>query len=93
MTRYADNGEFLAALRRLIDGWCDRRCFKALSQVLPGFLAFNGMTDGWAELQQALVKVRGLARGELSDDEMETVTGLITATDEAIGGREILAEI
>jgi hypothetical protein len=88
MTAYADDAEFLAALRLIIDAWCERRCLRALSYALPGFFALNGMTDGWGELREALGRVRSLAREELPADEVEIIADLIAAIDRAIcGGR------
>ena len=36
----------LPELHHLIDGWCDRRAYKALARVLPAWLGNNGLTDG-----------------------------------------------
>jgi len=89
MTRYASNIEFMRALRQLIDRWCDRHCLKALVYILPDFFAFNGLTDGWGELRGALVRVRGQAREELTDEELEIVADMIAAVDHAIGERPL----
>ena len=34
----------------LIEKWCDERRLDALAQILPAYLAFNGLADGWGEL-------------------------------------------
>ena len=58
--------------------WCDRQCLEALSQVLPAYLAFNGRTDAWSRLYEALRTVQSLARYELTDEELEKVSNLIS---------------
>jgi hypothetical protein len=78
---YKSNVDFFAVLRGLIEHWCDRRCLKALLHVLPGYLSFNGMTDGWSELRNAIVQVRAFARDEITGDELEAVSDLIAAVD------------
>ena len=84
MTKTDSGPEFLALLRRLIDAWCDRRCLKALSRILPAYLSFNGFTDGWGALREALRNVRAFARDELTDQEVEGVANLIAAADRII---------
>jgi hypothetical protein len=81
---YRDNREFLAAYQKLLDGWCERRCFKALLYALPGFFAFNGMTDGWGELGNALRRVRGLAADELTPSEIESIGDLLVCVDRVL---------
>ena len=50
MKDFNSNEEFLAVLRTLIEKWCDERRLDALAQILPAYLAFNGLADGWSEL-------------------------------------------
>lgn len=52
--------------------------------ILPGFFAFNGLTDGWGELREALGRVRAFARDELTSAELETVSDLIAGADRAL---------
>lgn len=87
MRTYANNADLLAQLRSLIDSWCQRQCLKALMHVLPGFFAFNGLTDGWGELREALSRVRAFARNELTSAELETISDLIAAADRALQRR------
>jgi ubiquinone/menaquinone biosynthesis C-methylase UbiE len=47
MKDYHSNDEFFAALRALIDRLCDERRLAALARLLPAYLAFDGLTDGW----------------------------------------------
>jgi len=62
MAEIATSAGFIAALRSLIDTWCDRRCLKALSRILPAYMGFNGLTEGWGDLYDALRNVRAFAR-------------------------------
>jgi hypothetical protein len=70
--------EPFAVLHKLVREWCDRQCLEALSHVLPAYLAFNGLTDTWSRLYDALRNVQSLARYELTDEEMEKVSNLIS---------------
>ena len=47
-------------LHDLIDGWCERRALRPLAAILPGYLAFNGLTDGWHELWRAVNNARSM---------------------------------
>ena len=69
--------EPFAVLHKLVREWCDRQCLEALSQVLPAYLAFNGLTETWSRLYDALRNVQSLARYELTDEELEKVGNLI----------------
>ena len=81
MTTFTSNEDFFRALQSLIDEWCDRRCLKPLSLVLNAYVAFSGMTDSWAILHDALVRLRGQVEwAELSAKEVETVEDLIRIT-------------
>jgi hypothetical protein len=72
------NEEPFAVLHKLVRAWCDRQCLEALSQVLPAYLAFNGLTDAWSRLYDALRNAQSLARYELTDEELENVSNLIS---------------
>jgi hypothetical protein len=63
-------------LHKLVREWCDRQRLEALSQVLPAYLAFNGLTDAWNRLYDALRNVQSLARYELTDEELGKVSNL-----------------
>jgi hypothetical protein len=41
-------------IRSLVESWCDRREYHALSIVLSAWLANNGPTDGWENLRDGL---------------------------------------
>ena len=76
--------EPFAVLNKLVREWCDRQCLEALSQVLPAYLSFNGLTDAWSRLFDALRNVRSLARYELTDEELEKVGNLIDLASQVI---------
>src|SRR6185295_14330849 len=67
----------------LIDHWCERRSLVALRCVLEGW-PHNGLTDGLAELADALRSVRALARSELLDTEVDAVSRAIALLDQAV---------
>jgi hypothetical protein len=59
----------MAALTSLIDKWCEQRRLRHLAAVLPSFIGFNGLTDGWAELRSGLRCAVGLGADALPADE------------------------
>jgi len=87
MTEFHSNKEFLAALNSLIERWCDERRLDALAKILPSFLAFNGLSDGWYELSEALKTARGLGHAAFSPSDWEVLNDLIHAADLAIKRR------
>jgi hypothetical protein len=52
------------------------QCLEALSQILPAYLSFNGVTDAWSRLYDALRNVQSLARYELTDEEVRKFSNL-----------------
>ncbi len=84
MMAIGDNTEFFALLRSLIDAWCDHHALKPLSRVLGPYLAFDGLTDGWGEILDALKDVRALCREDISEAEVETMEALIRAAERAM---------
>ena len=84
METIANNAEFFAAFKGLIDSWCDRRALKPLARVLGPYLAFNGLTDGWGEILNGLKAVRALRDDDISEAEMDTVRELIHAAERAV---------
>ena len=81
MKDFQSNEEFLAVLRTLIERWCDERRLDALARVLPGYLALNGLTNGWGELANALKATRGLGYEAFCRRDWDTLNDLIYATD------------
>jgi hypothetical protein len=84
--RYSSNEQFFAELRGLIDAWCDRRCLHLLSKVLPAYTSFNGMTDGWGELLNAL-KALTLSQEALLLEERKIVADLRQAAEDVLQAR------
>jgi hypothetical protein len=87
MRDFHSNDEFFTALRALIDGLCDERRLKPLARILPGYLAFNGLTDGWHELINALKAARGLGPDEFNPADWGTLNDLIHAAELAVSSR------
>ena len=75
-----------AVVSFLIDSWCERRAVSPLRFLLPGW-PHNGLTDGFAELREALDLVRALARDELTRLDEELVGIAINAIDRALISR------
>lgn len=73
-------------VRSVIETWCARRELRPLSVVLPGYLAFNGLTDGWAALLEALDDVR-VYYAELPDGEVDALRRARAAAFQALKGR------
>jgi len=71
------NDEFTSALKKLADGWCERRALKALHHFLPGYFALNGLTDGYAALETALKDVLVFAKSEVTEEEKTEVKRLM----------------
>ena len=84
MRDFRSNEEFFTALRMLIDRLCDERRLKPLAKILPCYLAFNGLTDGWHELINALKAARGLGPDALNSADWDTLNDLIHAAELAI---------
>jgi hypothetical protein len=82
MMVFSNNAGFFAALRGLIDAYCDRRALKPLSRLLDPYLAFNGLTDSWGEILIALKAVRAHRREDFSGTQLETIDALIHAAEE-----------
>ena len=77
MVEETGGDEPFQALHRLIRAWCDRRSLEALNLILPAYLAFNGLTETWRRLYDALNDLRASARYELTVEEAEEVDNLI----------------
>jgi hypothetical protein len=79
---FALNEEFNAALGGLIDSLCERRALGPLAKILPGYVAFNGLTDGWADLRSALRAA--IADSSVTDAERQVLNDLARAADRAL---------
>jgi hypothetical protein len=84
MVDYSTSEEFLDAVRSLIDGWCERRCLRALSIILGPYLGFNGLTDGWGLLYDALRSIQASCRERLPQSDLEAINGLIRASEKIL---------
>jgi hypothetical protein len=61
----------------LVGSWCDRRCFRALREILHGWPMVSGLTDDWGNLHEALERVRAFAKHELTNKEVGRVEDAI----------------
>jgi hypothetical protein len=84
MRIFQSNEEFLAALKRQIERWCDERRLPALARLLPAYTAFDGLTDGWGRLYEALKDTRAIGREAFSAAEWELLNDLIGAAERTV---------
>lgn len=80
-------------LSDLIDGWCARRALHPLHTVLGAYLGFNGLTDGWIQLWQAVNDLRGLGDRDLTETEREKVSELRAAIHQRFNAAGRAAEL
>jgi hypothetical protein len=80
----ASHDENLVALQLLIERWCDKRKLGALSCLLPGYLSLNGLTDGWANLYDALKSTRALGHEAFSPSDWDLLNDLIHWTEQIV---------
>jgi hypothetical protein len=88
MSEIRSNEEFFATMRQLIERWCDERKLKALSRILPAYLAFDGLSDGWHELLAALKTTRAIGRDAFDQVDWDTLNVLIHAAGLALQKQE-----
>lgn len=79
-----DNNQLFGSIQGLVEAWCDRRCLRALRNILPGYPLGSPLGEGWGELLIALQNVRAFARNELTADEQKTLEDCIRAVDAAL---------
>ena len=72
------------AARRLIDAWCDRRQLGVLHCMLGGYLALNGLTDGWGQFYEALRNIRAVYGPGLPAEERALVDDLMRSTEKIV---------
>jgi hypothetical protein len=86
MRPVVSNTEFFAALKGLIDSWCDRRALNPLARVLGPYVAFNGLTDSWADILDALKTIHASCCRDISEPEMNTLRKLIKTAERVVYG-------
>jgi hypothetical protein len=79
-----DNKQLFNSIQRLVEAWCDRRCLRALRNILRGYPLGSPLGDGWGELLVALQDVRAFARDELTAEEFKVLENCIRAVDTAV---------
>lgn len=85
---FGSNEDYLAALRALIERWCDERKLAALSRILPGYLALNGLTDGWANLYESPKATRAVGHEAFSPADWDTLNDLVRGAERAVFRRQ-----
>lgn len=78
------NETVLKTVHDLVEAWCDRRQLKALRNIFKGYPLSSPLTDGWAELLDALESVRAFASEELTDEEKVIIGQLIAVISKAV---------
>jgi hypothetical protein len=73
-----------ATIDALVDGWCERRCLRALGWILRAWPTTLAHTDDWGDLRTALRNVLAFARSELTPAEIDAVEEAIAAIDIAV---------
>jgi hypothetical protein len=69
-------------LSRMVDAWCERRDLGHLAALLPAYVYNFGLTDGWAELAEALRTIR--AQRNLPDDEQAEIERLVVLVERVV---------
>ena len=77
------NDELPELLKRLVEGWCDRRALSPLRCILAAYPMINGTSDEWHELYRALRNVRGLG-DILTDPEQRDVEQALRLVDRSL---------
>jgi uncharacterized membrane-anchored protein len=73
-------------LNVLVDNWCARKEYAALSLVLPAWLSNNGLTDGWVELRDALKHAYVMLK-DLPCDERDLLKKFYVQIDYSLDNR------
>jgi hypothetical protein len=69
-------------ISRLVDAWCERRDLGALAVILPAYTSNNGLTDGWADVMEALRTLRGSRR--LPENEQRQIEELVVVVEKMV---------
>lgn len=73
-------------IKSLIDNWCDRRELAALANLLPCWLANDGLTDGWCNLRSAPKHTHSVDR-DLPDEERDRLKQAVDVVDGMLARR------
>ena len=75
-----------ALVSYLIDSWCERRATQPLGRVLSSW-PHNGLTDGYAELRDALANARALREPAITEVDGELLGLALNAIDRRLHSR------
>ncbi|MES2137331.1 MAG: hypothetical protein V4502_09790 [Pseudomonadota bacterium] len=84
---FESNEDFMGALTSLIHEWCERRRLSHLAKILPSYVGFNGLTDGWSDLRDGLKGAIGLGADSLTPGEWDVLQQLNRDADKALSSR------
>lgn len=73
-------------IRSLVESWCDRREYSALSIVLPAWLANNGLTNGWEIVHDGLKHAYAMCT-HLPSDERDALKTTYVHIEHALRNR------
>jgi hypothetical protein len=79
--------EIHADIEKLVETWCDRRCYKALAIILGPWPLVSGLTDSWYDLLKALKDIRAFAKEELLESEDRAVHVMVNQIEKALKPR------
>jgi hypothetical protein len=79
-----NNRQLFSNIQRLVEAWFDRRCLRALRDVLREYPLVSPLGDGWGELFLALQDERAFAGDGLTAEEQESLEDCIRAVDGAV---------
>ena len=68
-----NSAQLFRVLDELVDRWCERRALRPLQILLPAYPPAPLHTDQWATLYATVRRLKGLAAGELLDQEAAAV--------------------
>jgi hypothetical protein len=84
---FQSNQDLIKAVAGLVDRLCEKRKLSALHTILPGYLALNGLTDGWYELLNSLKATRALGHEYFEAYDWDLLSELISAVDQMLAKR------
>lgn len=87
MVKFEEVVDLIKNLDSLIDGWCERRAIKPLRLLLRSYPGSLAHTDQFANLLDALKDVKGLARQELTSEELTKVISSINVLEDFVASR------
>ena len=76
---FTDNVHLFKTILTLVEGWCDRRCLKALGWILRGYPLTSPLGDGWGDLLVGSVGVLISSSSQASSNAASRCVGASSA--------------